>query len=588
MSLSLETSAGYIDSEYSDFEHVDPLSTIEKSSPKFGRDDMKYLADRNVAPGLLCGIEAISEKTPKTSGRDNMTLSHNYVDHTTTKSFISGRHNSRRDDRFSSNREFSVEYFSDESCRADTVNNGFKWWCDEQEASDFSVANTGEDVTPIKFESVVPIEERKMLDALHAVQLGNPQQMSDRTRCGSTSSDDCESNESLCSAMSSPRELPEDQEEEWSSFMKPADSDVEVDLLKEQILHRLGLKLTNVRMKGPLEKQCNRKCDAASQTSEDGFVSAYKDYEIVWLRNVNGMLSKQFIELISGGKLMAYKTDQRFIESLQSHLSRSQTEIDRLLRINPDPLNCKDECPNDSNLIDELAMIKAQNLNLKKEVEVLKAQLRQANETDSFVERVKALEQKLREERLSKMALMEDFNKTLGYMRLMKDRLKTLSEEKCARLLTPSSAMTDFPGRFNAGECTSKPAVKPNTLKGCVKRSNTTSCAPSKQDRVKFAETSDVYYLPKRSNSELGPFLVDSKRQMPILPCKIRPVDPKAKSENNSGLMGFIKSIKQTFSNKLDQTSPRANVLKIPNGQESQTQQKLAMYKRHLLSRGLS
>ncbi|GBE62693.1 FLX-like 4 isoform X1, putative [Babesia ovata] len=588
MSLSLETSAGYIDSEYSDFEHVDPLSTIGRSSPKFGRDDMKYLADRNVTPGLLRDTETISEKQPQNSERDGFTLSHCYVEHQRSNPFNSELRLSRRDGSISSNRETNVEFCSDESCRADTVNNEFKWWCDEQEASDFSLANTGEDVTPIKFEPVTPIEERKILNALQAVQLGNPQQMSDRTRCGSTSSDDCESNESLCSAISSPRGIPEAQEEEWSSFMKPADSDLEIDLLKEQILHRLGLKLTNVRSQGPLEKQANRKCDAGSQTSEDGYAFAYKDYEIVWLRNVNGMLTKQFIELISGGKLMAYKTDQRFIECLQSHLSKSQTEIDRLLRIKPDQTNCKEECHNDNGLIDELAAIRAQNLDLKKEVEALKAQLQQANETDAFTERIKALEQKLGEEKLSKMALMEDFNKTLGYMRLMKDRLKILSEEKCARLVAPSYAVKDSSRRGSVGDYTNKSTVKPNTLKGCVKRSNTTNCAPSKQDRVKFAETSDVYYLPKRSNSELGPFLVDSKRQMPILPCKIRPVDPKATPENSSGLMGFIKSIKQTFTNKSDHTSPRANVLKIPNSQESQTQQKLAMYKRHLLSRGLS
>ncbi|GFE52631.1 hypothetical protein BaOVIS_000350 [Babesia ovis] len=579
MSLSLETSAGYIDSEYSDFEHAYSLSNINGSSPKFGSDNVQWNYNRNVFDGINSVTPRMTQKSHKTTGRVDINTYSKLnvpVQGVGASDYGTTAHSSDTD--FSYYQDQKQGYVSDESCRYDTTVNDFRWWCDEQEVSDFSIPNTGEDVTPIKLDDNTPIEENKLLSKLQAVQLAGQQQLSERTHCGSSTTEGCDSYDAI--SLSSQISTGDDVmiHGEWSSFMKPADHDEELYLLKQQVMERLGFKVAQIDARKTATNKDVQRCEASTQTYEDSFVYSYRENETRWLRDVNELLAAQFVDIISNGKLMAYKTEQRFIEALQAHLNRSQNEIDRLLHLKPAGVNDEYQQEDEvkETLVKELDELRAANVQLQQDVDRLSHQLEKMNQMGPIAERARLLEQKLKEEKASKKALMDDFTKTLGYMRLMKDRLKMLSDDK---KLQPNVAserkvrpVDDQVPRSN---------TQPVPLKGCIKRSNTTSCA--KQDRVKFAETSDVYYLPKRSNSELGPFVVDSKKQMPILPCKIRPED----RQQSGGFMGFLRNIKQTFTQNPRRASPRANVLKIPNMQESQTQQKLAMYKRHLLSRGL-
>ncbi|GIX61926.1 FLX-like 4 isoform X1, putative [Babesia caballi] len=580
----LETSAGYIDSEYSDFEQGHPLSTIRKSSPKFGRDDVQGSFNASVLSDVhTCG-SLVSRKARQGLQMD-LSSSGSYAAQSTSNPNVGEVVACDSDTDLPLYQNRKPEYVSDESGRTDATANEFRWWCDEQEASDFSVANTGEDVTPIKMEEATPIEETKILSKLQAVQLCGQRQISDRTRCDSSSTYEEDFNDAS-SVSSVTKDMSAFHEEEWSSFMKPADYDEEIEMLKQQILQRLGLKLSNVKVREVSKAKSVQKCDASAQTCEDAFSSAYKDYETLWLRNVNGMLAKQFIKVISSGQLMAYKTDQKFIESLQSHLSRSQSEIDRLLHMQPEVCNRRDNSADKDEMLGEIEALKVQNAKLKREVESLTAKLQKTTELAALAERAKILEQKLSEAKTSKKTLMENYTKTLGHMKLMKDRLKMLSSEKVSKCSAAESGTRNNSVVRNVSDAKNNGATPGGTLKGCIKRSNTTNCVPVKQDRVKFAETSDVYYLPKRSNSELGPFVVDSKRRIPMLPCKIRPEDPKCESQDGGVFLNWFKSIKQTFTNNRH-NSPGTNALKMPNNQETLTQQNIAMNKRHLLSRGL-
>ncbi|EDO05167.1 hypothetical protein BBOV_I000730 [Babesia bovis T2Bo] len=566
MSISLETSAGYIDSEYSDFEHAYSVSNVSRTSPKFGRDGMQWNYNRNVFSNFEPASVRQDQSTIKTLEHIDVNAYNrlnqpvrplNTDDYDTATDTDAYYEDSRKG------------FVNDESYKYDRSGNDFKWWCDEQEASDFSIANTGEDVTPIKLDDSTPIEDSKLLSQFKAVQSCG--QLTERTQCGSSISDDWDDNVSIASRVSTKEAPVMPREDEWSSFMKPADQSEELDLLKQQIMQRLGFKIANMEVHKKVSKRSVESFEAATQTNDDSFGYDYRERESAWLREVNELLATKFVDIVSNGKLMAYKTEQRFIEALQAHLNRSQNEIDRLMHL-------KNEVVQDQQydeLIRELDDLKAQNSRLQEDVDELNSQLEELQHVAPVAERARKLEQKLREEKASKKALMDDFTKTLGYMRLMKDRLKTLSGDK------------QLPKEPERNEVPPKPRnnTQPTPLKGCIKRSNTTSCTPVKQDRVKFAETSDVYYLPKRSNSELGPYVADMKKQMPILPCKIRP--QKQKSQQSGGLMGFFRNIKQTFTNNSRHSSPNANVLKVPTKQDSQTQRQLEMYRQHLHSRGL-
>lgn len=585
MSLLLETSAGYVDSEYSDYEQGHPLSTIRKSSPKFGSDNLGWSINRKVPEATFSGQRSDLTRPIRRLGHIDFDKYDTYCQ--SSNSLLNGPDLAISDDIDidTYEKDDNSECAPAGSCKTDVLGNELKWWCDEQEVSDFSISNTCEDVTPIKLNLDHPEMEKKVLGALQSTQYDDNHQMSDRTRCGSGSSDGSDYNDllSVSTVTKSPR-LVSEEHEEWSSFMKPADNDEEVETLRQQILQRLGFKLDGVKIHKTVSKKDVPRCNAAVQTSDDTVTTKYSEYELKWLRDVNEILVAKLIEIMNSGKLMAYKTEQNFIETLQSHLERSQNEIDRLLNMQPEPDNASDD---KQELVEEISLLKDDNDKLRKEVESLRAQLLEVTASGDLSDRAKVLEKKLQEEKTSKKVLMDDFTKTLGYMRMMKDRLKTLSHEKGDRKLPAQDEKVEVAPSKRLDPETNRKHVRDTALKGCIKRSNTTACTPSKPDRVKFAETSDVYYLPKRSNSELGPFVADTNKQLPILPCKIGPTEPKNTAQESCGFFNFFKNIKQTFTSPSKPNGPRVNVLKVPTNQRSQTQQQLDMYKKHLVSRGL-
>ncbi|KAK1444212.1 hypothetical protein BgAZ_101180 [Babesia gibsoni] len=579
MAYAVETGAGYIDSEFSDLDLDHTQADRKKSSPKFGNENVHWSINRNV-PRLRPDGDAGDFAFPiRRMGNRDFGKYFQYP--TATKSVKSVSDDAST---YTAGTFAKEEPSMDGSCKVDDVGNEFKWWCDEQGVSDFSVGNTVDDVTPIKFNMETPKLEKGLIDGLNKDGGDMRLQMSDRTRSGSASSRDGDYNDmiSVSTVEMSPHMTPGD---EWSSFMKPADNDEELERLKNQLLHRLGLKVNlNTAREAPA-KVYNLRFDAAVQTDEDPAFAAYKDYELKWLREVNEMLAVKIIEIVNGGKLMAYKTEQAFIDCLQSHLKRSQDEIDRLLHAQAGVGYSSDGEKDE--LFEEIGFLREENRKLKAEVEALTQQLQEATLSGSYSERERLLEKRLKEEKTSKKVLMDDFSKTLGYMRAMKERLRTLSTERNEKNVT-NKGDQGFQGvRPDSPVPGNKVKQKDVAPKGIVKRANTTNCVPSKAERVKFAETSDVYYLPKRSNSELGPFVTNTERAMPILPCQIRPAYGTVPVKKSGGFMDFLKNIKQNFTGSPAPTPAKINVLKVPNQQQVQTQQQIDNYRRHLNSRGL-
>ncbi|KAK2197782.1 Immunoglobulin-like domain [Babesia duncani] len=424
--VSLQNTAGYIDSECSDVENVYKMSETNYNpvynrigcgvtSPKFGRDDLlsqqgatkqvnrtpSHLFNRNKSFKSSASFpESIGGATPTSSIND------------------------------------------DGSCYSTIkANNEFKWWCEEDEPYDGSVTNTNVGNMP----EDTPLYSEKIVKRFSGRNNSNLDLMSGKTTVGT-----------ITTASRKTSSI-EEGADEWQSWMMPVDELDELERLRCQIMTRLKIRvpLTQSLAISSAKQKVTEHREIGVNTIECLASEEYRQQEITWLRDINEIMKNKLIELVSTRKIIKAELDWSFIESVQNHLVHVNKHIEVLER------------KQNANVPQELQELQLEN-------EQLKTQLEQCQK------QVQTLETQIKQQNEEKDALETDFKKTLTYMRLMKDRLQNIKEGK-----------------------KSQPKKNPEPA---VRRCNTE--VVNKLNSVKFAESSDVYYLPKRSLSECRPLIV--------------------------------------------------------------------------------
>ncbi|EKX73562.1 hypothetical protein BEWA_035980 [Theileria equi strain WA] len=514
--------------------------------------------------------------------------------------------------------------------------NGFKWWCDEQNVdySELTSDSTpaGCEIPNVKLydgiENVIGTKDSgRSLERTNSGPLSTndsfSMQLSMETQYGefnqeqvpievASSVDTCsESKESILNRCSS---VDIGKDPNWKSFIKPGN---EVDELKALILSRLGVKkLTNKRSSRDRPSLHGVETfDASTNTLETNLTFNALEQEITWLRGLNSSLKDKLLYVLKNNGRLQYDVNQRYVESVQKHLMRVHEHIDKLVMQNGEgsnspkhggadmrnnnsteetnnilqehtqetnevPQEVADGSQNGSdpstpaesarstdkeNILAENAKIKEQNEELRRRLEELGRKYQES------VKREKSLADRLMKAEVSKNALQEEFNKSVAYLRSTKEKLKNLADSKRRHSAKNSPTSTSNVPMDSATNTLEDPVEQPQPyIPPTVNRPvynpqfgqrihsvPPKSMPPMRSNtavpRVKFADESDIYFLPQRSASECGPIIV--------------------KPEKKSRFSGFFSMVDGLFNRQEKNFTPN---------------EQIAMYKAHLMSRGVA